>query len=123
MKTDAKSLEFANLLVRNRPSPILFYVLDSNKKPSPFDYQTYKLRTNPKDNKWAVYSLMVKCYKVIKGQNIQDDKSAYSLVKSLLEGDALQVFQNEEESQDVKDSLVFTKCLVAVTKHIFPKKA
>eukprot|EP00957_Ditylum_brightwellii_P177879 13548630-Ditylum_brightwellii.AAC.1 len=38
-------------------------------------------------------------------------------------GDALQVFKNEEESQEVKDSLAFTKCLAAVTKHVFPKKA
>eukprot|EP00957_Ditylum_brightwellii_P006246 473597-Ditylum_brightwellii.AAC.1 len=60
---------------------------------------------------------------VIKGQDIQDGKAAYSLVKSLLKGDALQVFQNKEESQDVKDGPAFTKCLVAVTEYIFPKKA
>eukprot|EP00957_Ditylum_brightwellii_P147883 11260733-Ditylum_brightwellii.AAC.1 len=36
--------------------------------------------------------------------------------------DTLQVFQNEEASQEVKDGLAFTKCLVAVTKHIFPRK-
>eukprot|EP00957_Ditylum_brightwellii_P163759 12467178-Ditylum_brightwellii.AAC.1 len=59
---------------------------------------------------------------VIKGQDIQDGDAAYSLVKSLLKGDALQVFQNEESSQEVKESLVFTKCLVAVIKHVFPKK-
>eukprot|EP00957_Ditylum_brightwellii_P136857 10436076-Ditylum_brightwellii.AAC.1 len=43
---------------------------------------------------------------VIKGQDIQDGEAAYSLVKSLLKGDTLQVFQNKEESQDVKDGLV-----------------
>eukprot|EP00957_Ditylum_brightwellii_P040095 3034569-Ditylum_brightwellii.AAC.1 len=59
---------------------------------------------------------------VIKGQDIQDGDAAYLLVKSLLKGDVLQVFQKEEESQEVKDGLVFTKCLVAVTKHTFPKK-
>eukprot|EP00957_Ditylum_brightwellii_P129720 9895482-Ditylum_brightwellii.AAC.1 len=59
---------------------------------------------------------------VIKGQDIQDGDAAYLLVKSLLKGDALQVFKNEEASQEVKDSLVFTKCPLAVTKHIFPKK-
>eukprot|EP00957_Ditylum_brightwellii_P029682 2243364-Ditylum_brightwellii.AAC.1 len=64
MKIDAKSLEFANHLVGNRPPPILFYVLDSSKKLSPLDYQTYKLRANPKDKRLAVYSLMVKYYEV-----------------------------------------------------------
>eukprot|EP00957_Ditylum_brightwellii_P141590 10786620-Ditylum_brightwellii.AAC.1 len=75
---------------------------DSKKKLSPLDYQTYKLRNNPKDKKLAVYNLVVKYYKVgipeewllfmeaimqvIKGQDIQDRDAAYSLVKSLLKG-------------------------------------
>eukprot|EP00957_Ditylum_brightwellii_P028161 2126560-Ditylum_brightwellii.AAC.1 len=49
--------------------------------------------------------------------------AAYSLVKSLLRGDTLQVFENEEASQDVKDGPNFTKCLYAVRGHVFPKKA
>eukprot|EP00957_Ditylum_brightwellii_P206284 15347693-Ditylum_brightwellii.AAC.1 len=60
---------------------------------------------------------------VIKGQDIQYGKVVYSLVKSLLKGDNLQVFQNEEESQEVKDGAVFTKCLAAVTEYVFPKKS
>eukprot|EP00957_Ditylum_brightwellii_P160058 12183975-Ditylum_brightwellii.AAC.2 len=60
---------------------------------------------------------------IIKDQDIQDGDAAYSLVKILLKGDTLQVFQNKEESQEIKDSTAFTKCLAAVTKHIFPKKA
>eukprot|EP00957_Ditylum_brightwellii_P070072 5322408-Ditylum_brightwellii.AAC.1 len=60
---------------------------------------------------------------VIKGQDIQDGDASYSLVKSLLIGDALQVFKNEEASQEVKDGQAFTKCLAAVTKHVFTKKA
>eukprot|EP00957_Ditylum_brightwellii_P100343 7649036-Ditylum_brightwellii.AAC.1 len=60
---------------------------------------------------------------VIKGQDIQDRDVVYSLVKSLLKGDTLQVFKNEEASQEIKDGLAFAKCLEAVTKHVFPKKA
>eukprot|EP00957_Ditylum_brightwellii_P076222 5794077-Ditylum_brightwellii.AAC.1 len=60
---------------------------------------------------------------VIKGHGIQDGDAAYLLVKSLLKGGALQVFQNEEASKEIKDSPAFTKCLAAVTEHIFPKKA
>eukprot|EP00957_Ditylum_brightwellii_P109151 8326244-Ditylum_brightwellii.AAC.1 len=60
---------------------------------------------------------------VIKGQDIQDGDAAYSLVKRLLKGDALQVFKNEEPIQEIKDVPLFTKCLTAVTKHVFPKKA
>eukprot|EP00957_Ditylum_brightwellii_P064868 4921144-Ditylum_brightwellii.AAC.1 len=60
MKNETKSLEFANCSVRNKPLPIPFYVLDSDKKLGPLDYQTYKLRTNPKDKRLAVYNLVVK---------------------------------------------------------------
>eukprot|EP00957_Ditylum_brightwellii_P133614 10187352-Ditylum_brightwellii.AAC.1 len=138
MKINAKSLEFANQSVGNMPPSIPFYVPDSDKKLNPLHYQTYKLRINPKDEKLAVHNFMVKYYEVgtpeewlrfmepiaqvIKGQDIQDGDVAYSLVKSLLKGDALQVLKSKEESQEVKDSPVFTKCIAAVTKHIFPKK-
>eukprot|EP00957_Ditylum_brightwellii_P135949 10368429-Ditylum_brightwellii.AAC.1 len=64
MKLNAKNLEFANCSARNKPPLIPFYVLDSDKKLSPLDYQTYKLRTNPKDKKSAMYNLVVKYYKV-----------------------------------------------------------
>eukprot|EP00957_Ditylum_brightwellii_P125821 9591729-Ditylum_brightwellii.AAC.1 len=64
MKVDNKNLELANQNIRNKPPPIPFYVSDSEKKMSPLDYQTYKLRTNPKDKKPAVYNLVVKYYKV-----------------------------------------------------------
>eukprot|EP00957_Ditylum_brightwellii_P095042 7238108-Ditylum_brightwellii.AAC.1 len=133
MKINHKSLEFANQNIGNKYLPIPFYVLDNEKQLSPLDYQTYKLRTNPKDEKSTVYNLVVKYYEVgtpeewpqfmeaitqvIKGQDIQGGDAVYLLVKSLLKGDALQVFKNEEESQEIKDSPAFTKCLAAVTKH------
>eukprot|EP00957_Ditylum_brightwellii_P018777 1411440-Ditylum_brightwellii.AAC.1 len=95
MKIDPKNLKFANRNIGNKPLPIPFYVPDKKKKLSPLDYQTYKLQTNPKDEKSVVYNLVVKYYKVetpeewlqfmeaitqvIKGQGIQDRDVAYSL--------------------------------------------
>eukprot|EP00957_Ditylum_brightwellii_P021293 1605964-Ditylum_brightwellii.AAC.1 len=64
MKINHKSLEFANQNIGNKPLPTPFYVPDNEKKLSPLDYQTYKLWTNPKDKKSAVYNLVVKYYKV-----------------------------------------------------------
>eukprot|EP00957_Ditylum_brightwellii_P121671 9278695-Ditylum_brightwellii.AAC.1 len=64
MKIIKKSLKFANGNQGSRPLPILFYVANDAKKLSPSDYQTYKLCTNPKDEKSAVYNLVVKYYKV-----------------------------------------------------------
>eukprot|EP00957_Ditylum_brightwellii_P142722 10874948-Ditylum_brightwellii.AAC.1 len=64
MKISNKSLEFANHNQGSKSPPIPFYVADDTKKLSPLDYQTYKLHTNPKDEKSAVYNLVVKYYKV-----------------------------------------------------------
>eukprot|EP00957_Ditylum_brightwellii_P057045 4323759-Ditylum_brightwellii.AAC.1 len=64
MKINHKSLKFANRNFGNKPLPILFYVPDNEKKLIPLDYQTYKLRTNPKDKKSTVYNLVVKYYEV-----------------------------------------------------------
>eukprot|EP00957_Ditylum_brightwellii_P091109 6936346-Ditylum_brightwellii.AAC.1 len=95
MKIDHKSLKFANHNQENKPLPILFYVPNNKKKLSLLYYQTYKLRTNPKGKKSAVYNLVVKYYEVgtpeewlqfmdaiaqaIKGQDIQDRDAAYLL--------------------------------------------
>eukprot|EP00957_Ditylum_brightwellii_P156893 11940743-Ditylum_brightwellii.AAC.1 len=59
-----KSLEFANRNQGNKPPPIPFYVPGNKKKLSPLDYQTYKLQTNPKDEKSTIYNLVVKYYEV-----------------------------------------------------------
>eukprot|EP00957_Ditylum_brightwellii_P142595 10864977-Ditylum_brightwellii.AAC.1 len=64
MKISNKSLEFANRNQGSKPLPILFYVADDQKKLSLSGYQTYKLCTNPKDEKSTVYNLVVKYYKV-----------------------------------------------------------
>eukprot|EP00957_Ditylum_brightwellii_P201927 15327850-Ditylum_brightwellii.AAC.1 len=95
MKINTKSLGFAKYFVGNKPPPTPFYMLDSDKKLSPSDYQTYNLRTDPKDKKSAMHNLVVKYNKVgtleeqlkfmeaitqvIKGQDIQDGDAAYSL--------------------------------------------
>eukprot|EP00957_Ditylum_brightwellii_P139536 10634723-Ditylum_brightwellii.AAC.1 len=64
MKINHKSLEFANQNIRNKHLPIPFYTPDNEKKLNPLDYQTYKLQTNPKDKKSAVYNLVVKYFEV-----------------------------------------------------------
>eukprot|EP00957_Ditylum_brightwellii_P187354 14269520-Ditylum_brightwellii.AAC.1 len=64
MKISKKSLEFANCNQGSKLPPIPFYVKDDSRKLSPSDYQTYKLRTDPKDEKSAVYNLVVPYYKV-----------------------------------------------------------
>eukprot|EP00957_Ditylum_brightwellii_P210593 15365162-Ditylum_brightwellii.AAC.1 len=96
--------QVANCSVRKRPLCIPLYIPEKKEKLNPSDYQVYKLQTNPKDKTLAMYSLMV-----IKGQDIQDLESAYTLVKSLLWGDTLQDFQNKKAFQKEREGLAFTK--------------
>eukprot|EP00957_Ditylum_brightwellii_P130077 9921435-Ditylum_brightwellii.AAC.1 len=103
MKFNLRSLKSAKCSFRNMPLPILLYVPEKKGKSSPSNYQVYKLWTNPKDKKMTMYSLTFKYYEVIKGQDIMDLEVAYILVKSLLQVDALQVFQNKEAVQKERD--------------------
>eukprot|EP00957_Ditylum_brightwellii_P096138 7324645-Ditylum_brightwellii.AAC.1 len=64
MKISNKSLEFVNCNQGSKPPPIPFYMANDAKKLSQSNYQTYKLHTNLKDEKSAVYNLVVKYYKV-----------------------------------------------------------
>eukprot|EP00957_Ditylum_brightwellii_P175261 13342557-Ditylum_brightwellii.AAC.2 len=120
MKINARSLKFVNHLAGNRAPPILFYVPRKKEKLSHLDYQVYKLWSNPKDKKLDVYSLTVKYYKV--GTPKEWLQFINAISQSLLRGDALQIFQNEEAHQAERDGPEFTKCLAAITKHVFPNK-
>eukprot|EP00957_Ditylum_brightwellii_P043178 3271868-Ditylum_brightwellii.AAC.1 len=128
-----------NCMLTSRLAPIPFFVKEKKIKLSHVYYQIYKLYTNPRNEKSVVYLLTLGIYKVvtpeewlqlmdenkqiIKGQDITDLDAAYTLVKSLLQGDALKIFQNKEESHKIKDSPAFTAFLAVVTKHEFLTKA
>eukprot|EP00957_Ditylum_brightwellii_P066908 5078316-Ditylum_brightwellii.AAC.1 len=64
MKINLQIFETANHTVRNRHLPIPFYVTEKKDKLSHSDYQFYKLCTNYKDSKSAVYLLAVGIYEV-----------------------------------------------------------
>eukprot|EP00957_Ditylum_brightwellii_P044879 3403946-Ditylum_brightwellii.AAC.1 len=76
MKIGTKILEFVNQNIKNKPPPTPFYVPDMVKY--------YKVGI-PEES----LHFMEAIAQVIKGQNIQDGDAVYSLVKSLLKGDAL----------------------------------
>eukprot|EP00957_Ditylum_brightwellii_P210704 15365279-Ditylum_brightwellii.AAC.1 len=62
----------------------------------------YKLRTNPKVKKSDVYNLVVKYYAV------GTPEEWLQFMEAIAQGDALQVFKNKEQSQEVKDGPVLT---------------
>ena len=102
-------------------------------------YHTYKLRTVPTDTASPVYELTVPFFSsgtaeewikfrrgvaaVLAGQNVTTGPASYALVKTLLKGDALTVFQTAEVTFGNQTLANFQSCLNEVTTHVFPEKA
>eukprot|EP00957_Ditylum_brightwellii_P171783 13077060-Ditylum_brightwellii.AAC.1 len=139
MKLAFGNLDKTTQVKASKKTLIPFMASKKKSNLSTSDYQTYKLQNSPKDDKSQVHLLKVRIYKVgtpkkrlqfiegikwgIKGQEIIDDDTAYTLVKSLLHRDSLQNFQNKEKKHTTQSSEGFTSCLNAVTEHVFPTKA
>ena len=102
-------------------------------------YHTYKLRTVPTDTASPVYELTVPFFSsgtaeewikfrrgvaaVLAGKNVTTGPASYALVKTLLKGDALTVFQTAEVTFGNQTLVNFQSCLNEVTTHVFPEKA
>jgi hypothetical protein len=103
------------------------------------EYITLKLRSDPTNNDSQTYELTVKFFsigtpeewlifqrdleRILIGQNITVAENKYAMVRRLLEGDALAVFNKKaSELQDETDAN-FTAVLQAVTTHVFPQRA
>ena len=102
-------------------------------------YHTYKLRTTPADPTSPIYELAVPFFDegtpeewikfrrglsaVLKGQNVTLGPACYTVVKTLLKGDALTVFEQAEIARGTQTVPHFNECLDDVAKHVFLKKA
>eukprot|EP00957_Ditylum_brightwellii_P126077 9611238-Ditylum_brightwellii.AAC.1 len=62
MKINLRSFEATDHMLGNRMVHISFYIMEKKTKLNPLDYQVYKLHTNQKDEKYAMYLLTVGIY-------------------------------------------------------------
>eukprot|EP00957_Ditylum_brightwellii_P093067 7086313-Ditylum_brightwellii.AAC.1 len=101
-------------------------------------FHTYKLRTTPTDATSPIYKLSVPFFDegtpekwikfqrglaaVLKGQNMTQGPASYVVVKTLLKGDALTVFEQAEIAQGNQTVPHFNKCLNDIAEHVFPEK-
>jgi hypothetical protein len=61
--------------------------------------------------------------KVIVGQAIMSGPNQYALVRCLLQGNVLAMFENAATAQTSKTIATFKECLEELKKHIFPQHA
>ena len=103
------------------------------------EYQTYKLRNVPTDDKSPTYELAVPYFgtgtceewllfrknltKVLTGQNVTTGPASYIVGRRLLEGDALATFNNAAETKASETVDTFKECIEAVNESIFPRRA
>eukprot|EP00957_Ditylum_brightwellii_P123788 9436334-Ditylum_brightwellii.AAC.1 len=99
----------------------------------------YKLHTTPADATLPTYKLSIPFFNngtpekwikfqcglqaVLKGQNVTQGPPNYAVTKTLLNGDALTVFEQAEIDHNNQTVPHFDLCLDGVTEHVFPKKA
>ena len=57
--------------------------------------------------------------KVVKGQNLTSASSKFTMMRMLLQGEALHIFESNATGL-VEMQANFTICMNAVTKHVFP---
>eukprot|EP00957_Ditylum_brightwellii_P079004 6008852-Ditylum_brightwellii.AAC.1 len=103
-------------LVNTKRPPIEFEVEKGVTDKKLGENRTYKLCTQPKEEKCPVKQ-------VLKGQKGMDRDALYILVQDLLRGNTLTAFNNKQATFDKQTPENLEHCLNTVTVHVFPSKA
>lgn len=103
------------------------------------EYLTMKLRSDPADANSQTYDLTIQFFRtgtpeewllfqrdlqrVLTGQNINAGPQKFAMIRRLITGDTLTVFDNAANQRGNERNETFILCLQDVTNHIFPKRA
>lgn len=103
------------------------------------EYLTMKLRSDPADANSQTYDLTIQFFRtgapeewllfqrdlnrVLTGQNITTGPQKFTMIRRLITGDTLAVFNNAAQEHGNETNATFLQCLQDVTTHIFPQRA
>jgi hypothetical protein len=103
------------------------------------EYLVMKLRSDPTDANSQTYDLTIQFFRtgtpeewllfqrdlnrVLIGQNITTGPQKFAMVRRLITGDTLAVFNKAAEENGNETNATFLACLQDVTNHIFPQRA
>ena len=137
MKTSFTNANKEN--TRRRVAPPIPLERPEIRKLEKGEYQSYKLRNDPTNKNSPTYELSIPYFatgspeewlrflknltKVFTGQNVTDGPGKYTVMKRLLEGEALSVFELAETECGTQTNNNFRACINDVTKHVFPARA
>ena len=103
------------------------------------EYLTMKLRSDPVDANSQIYDLTIQFFRtgtpeewllfqrdlnrVLVGQNITTGQGKFTMIRRLITGDTLAVFNKAAQEHGNETNVTFLQCLQDVTNHIFPQCA
>jgi hypothetical protein len=103
------------------------------------EYLTMKLRSDPTDANSQTYDLTIQFFRtgtpeewllfqrdlhrVLTGQNITTGPQKFTMIRRLITGDTLAVFNKAAQEHGNETNATFLRCLQDVTNHIFPQRA
>ena len=122
-----------------KAQPVILYEQFEPVQPKKHESLTFKLRSNPTDKDSTTYELTLRYFKagtpvdwlkllkdlkvVFLGQNVQDAKSKFTMVRRLLQGDTLTAFNTKAKTAGIESDKTFEQVLQSTTAYVFPKKA
>ena len=126
--------------VRMAPQPPPILILEAQEEAKKQDdYAKLKLRTHPDNPNSDTYELHIayfeqgtpekwlkfkKNYERIQaGLKLTAGPQNFLMVRTLLRGDALRIFNHAASTHDSETMTAFQDCMAAVTLHVFPRKA
>lgn len=103
------------------------------------EYLVMKLRSDPADANSQTYDLTIQFFRtgtpeewllfqrdlnrVLTGQNITTGPQKFTMIRRLITGDTLAVFNKAAAEHGNETNATFLRCLQDVTNHIFPQRA
>ena len=122
-------------LMGHHPPPPVPLELPEARALKKSEYLKMDLKSNPGEAMSEMYSINIPYFshglpyewiqflktfeKVVKGQNLMSTTSKFTMMRMLLQGDALRVFESKATGlQETQDN--FIVCKNAVTHHVFP---
>jgi hypothetical protein len=135
----AKNLS-ANQFKKNgmQPVPIPYDRQERSKDKDNEDVSVFRIRTNPTDKDSQTYDIRVltfhtgtveefllwkkDLFKILVGQNVLSAPDKFAMTRRLLDGDALAAF-DAEASLCSETEVNYTRCMKALSTHVFPKNA
>ena len=124
---------------QNEPPPPIPLIKNERPSPKKGEYTEFKLYTNPTDVTSQTFTVEIRTFKqgdpedwietlkdieqVCRGTNMTLAEDCRAMVRTILKGEALRIFEDGVFENHCNDMDQFDLCIQHVTTHLFPTRA